>query len=296
MSFTSSIFNQDPFVAPTLLLILLLIVRHAILHCSAFTLAKSLRNYIRFACSPCGAQTSIVLLYITAMSGIGIIIFEEYFFVYECAVSQRYFDENVELARAVIRILNAAAIPFWLDYASMLAAIREQSINPWDHDVDASILHPDYSSFVHHHYTFSTLAMSGQCDPGLLPETSKLMGNFIRHGLSVRWDGARHLIQIRFNESCQPHFDLWLWQAERSVDGRSIDYWTPFKDINYNGRVSAHMFPLVNATWLGVRVGMVASSHDVARLEYAEYAGSYLVAKHVRADCTHNLFNGRWNY
>jgi len=234
----------------------------------------------------------------TAVCAVLVPVFEWYFFVYECAVSQRYFDENIALARTAFAVMQSAGIIFWLDYASMLNGIRRQSINPWDHDIDISIIHPDYAKTnkVYPYGSFSTDVMKGHVDGTATPAVRALMKTFTDRGISTYWDGSRHLLQLRRTPHSQPHMDVWLWSPERTVDGRDVVYWSADNTINYNGRASYHLFPIVNDTWLGATVGMVQSPHDVSRFEFGKYGGSYLIAAHFRGDCFHNFFNRRWMY
>jgi hypothetical protein len=43
------------------------------------------------------------------------------------------------LLRDTAGLLSAAGIPFWLDYGTLLGAVREHDIIPWEYDVDLGV-------------------------------------------------------------------------------------------------------------------------------------------------------------
>jgi lipopolysaccharide cholinephosphotransferase len=65
-----------------------------------------------------------------------------------------YNGENTELRKAQLRMLEILeyvsavcdkhSIPYWIDYGTLLGAVRHQGFIPWDDDLDISVLKKDY--------------------------------------------------------------------------------------------------------------------------------------------------------
>jgi len=49
-----------------------------------------------------------------------------------------------EILQCVSDICNRHNIPYWIDYGTLLGAVRHQGFIPWDDDLDISILYTDY--------------------------------------------------------------------------------------------------------------------------------------------------------
>ena len=66
-----------------------------------------------------------------------------------------YNGENTILRKAQLRMLEILvqvssicdkhAIPYWIDYGTLLGAVRHNGFIPWDDDLDISILKKDYT-------------------------------------------------------------------------------------------------------------------------------------------------------
>ena len=284
----ASIHNQNPFVIPTVLLGLVLLLR-------ALSLHRPGRLRIVFLKMGPVVHHILILLFLSCLSLI--VVFESYFTVYECSVSTRYYEEVLDVAVRTMKGLQAASVPFWLDYATLLAALRYQTVNPWDHDADLSILHPDYTRQRPRPYDVVTLPPSIHSADDLLPPPSvaALMTSLTSAGLYTSWDATRHLLQTRLSPTARPHIDIWLWSPALHPDG-VVRLWTADLTVRYNPREWSDVLPLRNGTWLGMGVGMPQDAHKVSSAEFGVYGGSYLISAVFRGDCWHNFFNGRWMY
>lgn len=69
----------------------------------------------------------------------------------------KYNPEGSTLRKAQLRMLDTLVeidkvcrrhnIPYWIEYGTLLGAVRHKGFIPWDDDVDISILQEDYSRF-----------------------------------------------------------------------------------------------------------------------------------------------------
>jgi hypothetical protein len=134
MSF-KAIHDQNPFVVPGLFFALLLV----------------LRAYFGTRPGPWRplaqkfGRKSVIL--VSALLGICIVlvpVFEAYFRLMDCKVSEQYMKENIEFAHRAMGVFVANRIPYWLDYATLLNELRGQDLNAWEQDVDFSTIFPTH--------------------------------------------------------------------------------------------------------------------------------------------------------
>lgn len=52
-----------------------------------------------------------------------------------------------QILRILKRLADAESLYFWLDYGTLLGAIRHEGFIPWDYDIDISMVNPDYERF-----------------------------------------------------------------------------------------------------------------------------------------------------
>ncbi len=57
---------------------------------------------------------------------------------------EKVTEDQLDLFKIVIEILNDLEISYWVDQGSLLGIVRQNSFLPWDHDVDLGIWQPDY--------------------------------------------------------------------------------------------------------------------------------------------------------
>lgn len=54
----------------------------------------------------------------------------------DCFTSESQISSLRNLLVNVTRLLNSAGVTYWLDYGTLLAAVRDGELIPWDHDAD----------------------------------------------------------------------------------------------------------------------------------------------------------------
>jgi len=265
------IHNHNPFTIPAIIFASLLAWRWW---------ASSRPGKWRLIAIRLGGRATIGLfLLLSVCIGLGL-SFELYFYAFSCAVSTRYYNSNVDLAKWTISTLQSNGYDSWLDYATLLCQIRGQELNSWDHDVDISMIDP------------SSHGKSVQ----------SLLDMLNRHRLLSSFDQPRNLIQV-WNPSVGqkgPHIDLWLWSPDVVKDeasGSSIGVLrTADLTVEYNPRLKSDIFPLRNTSWLGIPVFVPNNFHLVSHKEFTVYGGDYMQPAVFRGDCFHNFFNGRFAY
>ncbi|HSW73146.1 MAG TPA: LicD family protein [Chlamydiales bacterium] len=59
---------------------------------------------------------------------------------------ENHFQEEKECFKEIVSLLNKNQIVYWADCGTCLGAYRYGGIIPWDHDIDLSVLSPDFSN------------------------------------------------------------------------------------------------------------------------------------------------------
>jgi len=215
-----------------------------------------------------------VIYFLLSLSVIGAVSFESYFSMFRCHVSEKYILDNIRLVHRVSKLLDSHNTPYWLDYATLLNALRGESVNPWDHDTDISLLRPEDQSQI-------------------MALMNKL--NAADSNIDASWDGTRDLIQV-FPHGLKrgPHMDMWLWHVEERDGERKLV--TADETVWYRYRDPNLIFPLKTVFWTGKNVTIPHDSHQISQLEFGHYPGSYMKAEVFRGDCFHNFFNLRFLY
>jgi phosphorylcholine metabolism protein LicD len=58
-------------------------------------------------------------------------------------IHQHNIDDAVDLLSKVIEVLNRFEIQYYLDFGTLIGAIRDNGLIPWDDDIDISLLHEE---------------------------------------------------------------------------------------------------------------------------------------------------------
>lgn len=94
-------------------------------------------------------------------------------------------------------LLTRHGIMHWLDYGTLLGAVREGQLIPWDPDADFSILQHDEEAVL------------------ALKEEFAAAGHYLeRPGL---WRGHRGVIRIRYSKLNRGQLDLFMWQVRDGI-------------------------------------------------------------------------------
>lgn len=57
-------------------------------------------------------------------------------------------EGNAALLRLFARRMESAGLSFWLDYGTLLGAVRHSGFVPWDDDLDVSMMRPDFEALL----------------------------------------------------------------------------------------------------------------------------------------------------
>ena len=118
-------------------------------------------------------------------------------------IHKKNVDASVKVLRNVVKTLDKFGIEYYLDFGTLLGAMRHDGFIPWDDDIDISLVHPEsYSKMkevlshiknkCHHRvYPFSFLESRN---------TRKRRGNTIYHeSVPFAKDDELQILKIRTN-------------------------------------------------------------------------------------------------
>jgi len=225
------------------------------------------------------------------MSVFGVLMFETYYQIFECQVSDRYYRENFSNGKSTVEFFQNENIDIWADYATLLSVVREEGVTIWDQDMDFSVMYP------------------GDVTVQQLRDKLALMGK------DTVLDKSRGLLQIHPRGQPGPHADVWFWYAESVVfpEGpeqanmgnvtkqtlvRNSGFIRTLEYVDYNPRLISDIFPLQLVEWPqgGMRIQIPAKSDLVCAKEYSNWVGTWRQARAFRNDCFHNMFQRRFMY
>ncbi|KAL6063096.1 DUF925-domain-containing protein [Balamuthia mandrillaris] len=266
---TSLIKNMNPFFLVLCLILLLILARkfllQSLLAYSANASAAHNRLMRRFflLLQSINHRTIVVLLICSLLPT----LMFEWYYLDRCPVSPTYYETNKENARQVIRILNDHKMDYWVDSASLLNVLRNEEINPWDHDVDFAMIYPGDA------------------------ELDQLIDTFRKEQIfNLQYLPERGLLQLYpMGLSKGPHADILMWYESENDAGERILY-SPEYTLHNSEHRRSDILPLKPSEWLGMPVTIPNEAHRVCREEYGE---TYMTALVYRLDCLENIIHGR---
>ena len=63
------------------------------------------------------------------------------------AKMKRVWQKEIEILLLIDKICKKYNLKYWLEYGSLLGAVRHQGFIPWDDDLDIAMMRPDYERF-----------------------------------------------------------------------------------------------------------------------------------------------------
>lgn len=183
-----------------------------------------------------------------------------------CPVEESRITDTVTLALMAHNFLSncsaASGMYYWMDYGTLLTAVRSGKMMPWDPDADFGTLIPqDVDSFVAQLKAYS-------------PENVR-----------VTYDADRLILQMRLRNA---HCDIWFFQHD-SVD--NLPAMSHFDYTNKNPtRFIKEVLPTKTIRFLGQDVPIPADAHKVLR---DEFGPTYLTPVVTTMECFECVLQGR---
>jgi hypothetical protein len=201
----------------------------------------------------------------------GLGAFLELYYYSWCPVSNSYYQTNLMIAREIITTLNDINALYWPDFATLLNVVRDEEVNPWDHDIDFSMLHPGEEKL------------------------EEVLAIFRKHPkLEVAYFPARGLVQLWARGSggpYGPHADIFLWSVKKQLNNDESWILNDDYTLRITRRKWDEIFPLRTGSWLGRNVTVPKDAHALCRAEYGE---GYTTPRLYRLDCLENMLHFRF--
>lgn len=85
----------------------------------------------------CAGRSRQIVTIIAALAG-GATVWFEWYFSRWCPLDSSLQAGTERMLRANVRLLDAARLPYWADFGTLLQVLRNSGVNPWDADSDFS--------------------------------------------------------------------------------------------------------------------------------------------------------------
>jgi hypothetical protein len=173
---------------------------------------------------------------------------------------EQHMQQEKEAFKAIIKILNAHKIPFWVDCGTCLGTYRYGGIIPWDWDLDIAVLEPDFENIRHalnelDENKYTVQDWSGRDCPGTYLKVyikgTKTLIDLYHFSINKE----KKILNCIFSNEHSPFFpESWKIRERRySVD-------TPFDVV----------FPLKRANFDGIEVPIPGKTKEYLQLRYGE--------------------------
>lgn len=86
---------------------------------------------------------------------------------------------SLVLFRELDYVCEQAGLRYWIDFGSLLGAVRHKGFIPWDDDIDAGMLREDYNKIIQAFKTFSR-------NPDIYAEFSRTQGNACHYYIKIK--------------------------------------------------------------------------------------------------------------
>lgn len=119
---------------------------------------------------------------------------------------------DVQLLRIVDKILTKYNLTYWLDYGTLLGAVRHKGFIPWDDDMDITILAEEYEN------VYETLNTEFAKFEGLTCEKKEKLGWLgvgYKHYQTGIWLDLFSIEHINYNGALEPRFEQLCREREQ---------------------------------------------------------------------------------
>lgn len=152
-------------------------------------------------------------------------------------------NENLELLKEFIRVCDKHKLDYWLDYGTLLGAVRHGGFIPWDDDIDVSMLQEDLVKF------------KDVCRKSLNKKYKFLF-----------WDGRQS--RLVFQKDTGAFLDIYAYKCDDSV----VSVISRFDIVSYNVGIRKDiLYPLKKIKFKGISAKVPAQLENYLRIKYGNY-------------------------
>ncbi len=208
-----------------------------------------------------------------------------------------------EIGLQILRLVDAVAtrnnIPYWLDFGTLLGAIRHHGFIPWDDDIDISMPKDAFVAFLDkRHELPKSLEVTMTALPGVDMDPIihvyekkslcfvdifpyyKVNGLLSTSGKKTSWENSYNMVfseiySKRLKEGAIANSGDWLSEhnvGDGDIDGYAIGMEYASAEPNYRVCLdSAHLFPLRKASFEGCQLNVPAKAEECLTKLYGNY-------------------------